>query len=745
MALEQGERLGGEPAAVPAVRQPARHAADLRAADARGRCGGTPRRARPGRRRRCRRPGRRPCPAAAGSAAPSPAPSPLRGTGRRRRRRGRPGPCRHRALSSRARLRGVVDGREAEGPGGGATLGGRIDDDDLRGTVDLCQQPHQQADRPASRHEHEPAVDPVPQLAAPGVRGGVQQAVHADGPEVGHVDAEQRVEPGRQRHDVLGHGVAVHGGRVPVGHGHHRALGHRGGAAVGDLGDLHVTQALHRELRRGPVAVEHAELGVPAAAEVGAGAAVPGELGAGRQSGEQRPCTEPTIGERRQRGLHDRPAPRPGARRGCATGRAAVIRSPPAPARPSGRPRRRPRPAGASAAPRPRRPARADACRPESTSTKARSTAVRAFDGRLGAHLAVPGAHPQAVSVSSSATPSATTSSPAAVRAGSTQDVLTVPTAPDPKRSTAAVASGTSRPSAVDGAAAADHLGHLAGQHPDQVEHVGGLLDDLAAGPVLPAPPGRRRRGAPPAGVDQPDARCRPGPSGPGRRCPGAASGSRSPSAARRRRRRRRRSRRRARSAASGFSTKNGSPARTTASSSSPCANGGTHSQTASSPSRSRPVRSSDAPGRRAPRPAPRRRRRRVADRRRARRRRSRPVCGRAGHRRRRPPPAPPGRSRRWVRSPRDAARPTRSARGSSCGRAPPRRSLAPAPWPGAETRPAPGGGRRHRLDGKDRACARMSPVARPPDLPRHRLRRARSGGRQAERRIRRSASCSPR
>jgi hypothetical protein len=39
------------------------------------------------------------------------------------------------------------------------------------------------------------------------------------------------------------------------------------------------------------------------------------------------------------------------------------------------------------------------------------------------------------------------------VGAGNTHDVLTVPTAPESKRSTAAVASGTSRPSDVDGAA----------------------------------------------------------------------------------------------------------------------------------------------------------------------------------------------------------------------------------------------------------------------------------------------------
>ena len=51
------------------------------------------------------------------------------------------------------------------------------------------------------------------------------------------------------------------------------------------------------------------------------------------------------------------------------------------------------------------------------------------------------------------------------------------------------------------------------------------------------------------------------------------------------------------RSAARGFSTKNGNPARTTDSSSSPCANGGTHNQTASSPRVSRSREVGDVPG----------------------------------------------------------------------------------------------------------------------------------------------------
>src|SRR4051812_21747810 len=589
MDVEQGERLRREPAAVPAVRQPARDAADLGTTERQPvvvelltECDviGTPGvegqvDRRPLGPETAQRGGQRRAGATAlerhvGSVVGRSVPPP--------------------DLEFARQIRGVVGGVEAERERGRTTLRGRIRDDDLRGTVHLCQQPDQETDRPAARHQYEPALHPVQELAATDVRCSVQQTVDADGPEVGRVHAQQRVESRRQGHDVLGQRIAVHGRRVSVGHGHEGALAHRSGPAVGHPGDLHVSQLLHREVGRGPVAVEHAQLGVPADAEVRAGPAVPGELGAGRQPGEQRLSQEPAVRERWQDGLHDlqlsgtrhhERADRDAAPHRSPTRTVIPVRAASETAQAS----RWVRSASATST------IPGDALPPESRSTKARSTALLALTS--GSVRTSPSRvrTRNAVSVISSATPSPITSRPAAISAGRTQETLTVPTAPDAKRSRAAPASGTSRPPAEDGPDAPTTSTTSPASSrtrssrwvacsmtwpPDRSRR----LHQAGAGVVLHQRASTRRT-AVPASAERARStvsRCRQWyPVAVG--SPAAETAAATCSAT-------------LRSAASGFSTKNGNPARTSDSSRSPCANGGTHNQTASSPRVSRPVRS---------------------------------------------------------------------------------------------------------------------------------------------------------
>ena len=190
---------------------------------------------------------------------------------------------------------------------------------------------------------------------------------------------------------------------------------------------------------------------------------------------------------------------------------------------------------------------------------------------------------------------------------------------------------------------AADDLGHLPGQHP----HAGRARASPARRPARRSGPRGSTRPAAascPTSGRRPAGRCgRPAPPGRGRRCPGAASGSRSPSAGRRPPRPRPPARPPAGRRRAASRRRTAARRATRASSRSPCANGGTQSQTASRPPREQSVqvgdrRGADSAARAAAAPAsPGRRRRR------ARRRRNRTGCGRAG--RRRPGPTSPART----------------------------------------------------------------------------------------------------
>ena len=135
------------------------------------------------------------------------------------------------------------------------------------------------------------------------------------------------------------------------------------------------------------------------------------------------------------------------------------------------------------------------------------------------------------------------------------------------------------------------HLGDLPGEQPRRGRGRGwpARRSGRRTGPR--GPPGRRGRRAPPAGVDQPDGAA-------GERRAGLVDGVQVPPVVAGGGRQAGGHDRRAtcsatvRSAASGFSTKNGSRRARPPSSRSPCANGGTHSQTASSPRASRLGRS---------------------------------------------------------------------------------------------------------------------------------------------------------
>src|SRR5690606_30169015 len=126
---------------------------------------------------------------------------------------------------------------------------------------------------------------------------GVQQAVGADGAHVRDVDAEQRVEPGGQLDDPVGHRVGDVAGAVPVGHRHQRPLLDRAGAAGHDPADLHVTDAAHGVADRAAAVGEQAELGVPAAVQVGVDAFDVGQLRARGDAAVEGVHEQPALGD----------------------------------------------------------------------------------------------------------------------------------------------------------------------------------------------------------------------------------------------------------------------------------------------------------------------------------------------------------------------------------------------------------------------------------------------------------------
>ncbi|GAA4060843.1 hypothetical protein GCM10022248_30810 [Nonomuraea soli] len=143
----------------------------------------------------------------------------------------------------------AAEGQEAEPVGDCEPVGRLVEHRHLRRAVRPGELRDEQADHARARHRHPAPAHPVAQAPhglAVQVVGGVQQAVGADRAHVGHVDAHQRVEAGRQFDEAVGHRVGDVAGAVAVGHRHPRAgLQHRG-PALDDLADLHVADAAHR-------------------------------------------------------------------------------------------------------------------------------------------------------------------------------------------------------------------------------------------------------------------------------------------------------------------------------------------------------------------------------------------------------------------------------------------------------------------------------------------------------------------
>ena len=118
-----------------------------------------------------------------------------------------PGPCRQRVLSTTAGS--SASGSSASSPsatGDRAAGRRRVDHDHRRGAVLAGEQGGEQPDHAGADDRHPPARDAVAEVAHAGpvhVGGRVQQAVGADRTHVGDVDAEQRVEVVRQRHEPV--------------------------------------------------------------------------------------------------------------------------------------------------------------------------------------------------------------------------------------------------------------------------------------------------------------------------------------------------------------------------------------------------------------------------------------------------------------------------------------------------------------------------------------------------------------
>ena len=236
---QQRDRLRGEPLPVPEVRGAARHPADLGAADAqavvvelgaepqRGAVVGVEGQVDDGAlgAQQAQRQGQRGGPAAAlehqvGAAVGGAVPP--------------AGLEQHRGVD------GVrVERCQPEGLGGRPALRGRVDHHHLLGAVLAGEQAGEQADDAGADDRDPPAADPVAERAHVGAEllgGGVQQPVGADRAHVRDVDAEQRVEVRRQRHDPVAQRVGAVAGAVAVGHGD-------GGAGGGPVPGAAVTSA----------------------------------------------------------------------------------------------------------------------------------------------------------------------------------------------------------------------------------------------------------------------------------------------------------------------------------------------------------------------------------------------------------------------------------------------------------------------------------------------------------------------
>ena len=270
--------------------------------------------------------------------------------------------------------------------------------------------------------------------------------------------------------------------------------------------------------------LEEAELGVPSRSRVGIAASKPGELGAGGQPGEQRHRTEPAVGQRRFGRLGDLEDSRFRHHRACA--RLAVTDRGPRRASPYGPPRRPPTQSRCvrSASATSTRP-RAGGF-PSSTSTNARSTAIRG--STVGSAICSPSRRAHAQRGLGEVDRHVVGGDLQAGCGRGRQDAG--------RRHGADRARGEAEhrrsrvgdvPARRGGrGAAADDRHYLAGQHPHEVEQVGRLLDDSARRTCSPgstsgaegsSPTSGRRR----AGRCDPGALRKPGPP-----CRGAASGS---------------------------------------------------------------------------------------------------------------------------------------------------------------------------------------------------------------------------
>ena len=158
-----------------------------------------------------------------------------------------------------------------------------------------------EADGAAAPDHHRPTGDPGPQRGAGGAERfgiGVQQAVGADRPHLGHEDAEDGIEIRGQRHDELVAWIGGVSGLVAEGGGDGIARGEARRRRGDDAGDLHVAHERHRVARRRLAIREDAALVVPAGVQVRVGALEEGELGPGREAGIEK--VEPDLARPRR-------------------------------------------------------------------------------------------------------------------------------------------------------------------------------------------------------------------------------------------------------------------------------------------------------------------------------------------------------------------------------------------------------------------------------------------------------------
>ena len=267
VCTQQADRLGGQAAPVPQMgRAPAAPGRSGRSGWP-ARCGGTPRRG-PGRAPRPgRRPGRPPSPGAGGCAG-----RPARAAVRPRHWKTTSAPQsvgsrRQRSLTARQAVPSASStASRPRAPATASRAGVASATTTSAAPWWRANRATSSPDHPGPGDQHVAAPDPVAELdrARPGGVGGrVQQPVGADRAHVGDVDAEHRVEVGRQGHEPVDRRVGGVGGLVAVGHGHQVADGHGVAAGLADPPDLHVAGGADREAGRRPVAAEHPQLARP--------------------------------------------------------------------------------------------------------------------------------------------------------------------------------------------------------------------------------------------------------------------------------------------------------------------------------------------------------------------------------------------------------------------------------------------------------------------------------------------------